>query len=115
MRFMYKDTVVCDVWYNFWTDKVYFKNYTSDWLLLPFGRRDSSKMLTIADLNFALEDYTFPETRYNCKEVLEALGLDCYDRYAIVRKTHGTIWNSQTWIKFDDDPPELSWADVCPD
>lgn len=115
MQFMYKDTAVCDIWYNFYTDRVSFKNHSSDWTLLPFGRREDTEILTIADLYFALEDYTFPETRYNCKEILESLGLDFFDRFEIVRKTHGAMCNTQMWIKFDDDPPELSWADVCPD
>lgn len=115
MHFMHKDTVVCDVWYNFSTDSVHFKNYSSDFTVLPFGSRKDTQKLTIADLDFALEEYTFPETRYNCKEILRALGLDCYDRFAIVRQTHGAMYNTQLWIKFDDDPPEISWVDVCPD
>ena len=115
MQFMHKDTLVCDVWYNFSSDKVHFKNYTKDFTLLPFGSRPDTVILSIADLDFALDNYVFPETRYNCKEILQSMGLEFYDKFEIVRRTHGTMWNSMTWIKFDDDPKELSWKDVCPE
>lgn len=115
MQFMYKDTVVCDVWYNYYTSMVRFKNYTSDFTLLPFGSCNDSVILSTTDLDRALENYVFPETRYNCKEILQDLGLDFYNCYEIARKTHGTLYNSQTWIKFDDDPASLSWCDVDPE
>lgn len=114
MHFMCKDVVVCDVWYNFATNTVRFKNYSSDWIALPFGTRPDTQTLTIADLDFALESYTFPETQAGCKERLKYWGLDFYDRFELVRRTHGVMTNSHTWIKFDDDSPELCWAQVNP-
>ncbi|WP_257008320.1 hypothetical protein [Bacillus sp. FJAT-45350] len=33
----------------------------------------------------------FPETRVNADELLASLGLNSYNRWAIVRKTHGVM------------------------
>lgn len=112
MHFMFKDEVICDVWYNFSKNTMHFKNYSDNWIFLPFGSRSDDLVLTIDDLDAALEDYTFPETRQNCKEILRDMGLDFYDRFAIVRVTHGAMINRLLWIKFDDDPKELCWEDM---
>ncbi len=112
MRFMCGDKIICDVWYNYNTGEVRFKNYTDDWVMLPFGRRNDNVKLTTDDLDFALREYVFDETRYDCKKLLNLLGLDVYDPFQIARKTHGVLTDDDCWIKFDDDPEELCWNDV---
>ncbi len=112
MHFMCEDKIICDVWYNYNTGKVRFKNYTNDWLLLPFGNRNDNAELTTDALDLALREYVFDETRYDCKKLLKSMGLDVYDPFQIVRKTHGVLTNSDCWIKFDDDPEALCWNDV---
>lgn len=112
MKFMFKDELICEVWYNRTSNRVHFKNHTTNSLILPFGKRDQNEILTFDDLYRNLEEFVFPETRRNCKEILTKLGLDFYDRYEIVRKTHGVMINSSCWIKFDDDPEELCWDTI---
>ena len=42
----------------------------------------------------------FPETRVNAEELLAALGLKSYNRWAIVRKTHGVMADDEIWLRF---------------
>ncbi|WLR51303.1 hypothetical protein LC040_19535 [Bacillus tianshenii] len=42
----------------------------------------------------------FPETRINKNELLASLGLNSYNRWAIVRKTHGVMADDEIWIRF---------------
>ena len=113
LQFMKKDTLLCDVWFNAFEDKVTFKNHTTDWIDLPFGRMSDSESTTYSALEYVLaEDHCFPRERADAAAVLSYLGLEDYDPLAIIQKTHGVMWNSHIWIKFDTDPPELSWEDV---
>lgn len=113
LQFMCKDTLVCDVWFNAFENKVWFKNHVTEWFLLPFGRCSDTTVLSYADLErVLLEDHCFPESRANCKELLATLGLEDYDALAIVQKTHGVMCNSDTWVRLDSDPADLSWEQV---
>jgi hypothetical protein len=53
----------------------------------------------------------FPETRANADELLAALGLNSYNRWAIVRKTHGVMADDEIWLRFKDET--LKHKDVC--
>ena len=62
----------------------YVKNYVTG-----FNKQFSPDMegpVTIEELEKWLKWRTFPPTRANADELLEALGLNAYNRWAIVRK-----------------------------
>ncbi|MFC4354244.1 hypothetical protein ACFO0S_04050 [Chryseomicrobium palamuruense] len=54
---------------------------------------------------------TFPETRANRDELLKSLGLNSYNRWAIVRKTHGVMADDEIWLRFKGE--SLTHRDVC--
>lgn len=56
-------------------------------------------------------DRTFPKTRANCKEVLDSLGLDHFNEFAIVEKTHGLMYHDLFWVKLDPDD-ETEYDDI---
>ncbi|MBM7656222.1 hypothetical protein [Neobacillus cucumis] len=55
--------------------------------------------ITKDELEKWLKWRVFPETRVNCKELLQLLGLNSYNRWAIVRKTHGVMADDEIWIR----------------
>lgn len=57
-----------------------------------------------------LEMRCFERTRPDTKQLLAGMGLDSYNPYEIVKKSHGFTYDDQIWIKF---PGEcLKWKDV---
>jgi len=54
---------------------------------------------------------TFPPTRVNVKEFLESLGMQEYNRWGIVRKTHGVMADDEIWIRFKGETPQHK--DIC--
>ncbi len=107
MQFMYVDKLHTDIWFSYFKNYIKVVNHSDDWLNLPFGTKDPSQV-TLADFDRALEDRCFERTCAGAKLYLAALNLDCYDSLAIVHKTHGYLYNDWVWIRFDDDPTEMS-------
>jgi hypothetical protein len=56
--------------------------------------------ITKEELERWLKWRVFPETRVNADELLAALGLNSYNRWAIVRKTHGVMADDEIWLRF---------------
>ncbi len=56
--------------------------------------------ITKDELEKWLKWRVFPETRVNAKELLTALGLNSYNRWGIIRKTHGVMADDEIWIRF---------------
>ena len=56
--------------------------------------------ITIEELERWLKWRVFPPTRVNADELLRALGLNSYNRWAIVRKTHGVMADDEIWLRF---------------
>ena len=54
---------------------------------------------------------TFPPTRANADELLASLGLLAYNRWGIVRKTHGVMADDEIWLRFEGEA--LTHKDVC--
>lgn len=54
-------------------------------------------------------DRCFPATRQNAKELLGTLGLSLYQPKPICRKTHGIVAHDHFWIRYADDPAELTY------
>lgn len=67
----------------------YVINYIDD-----FNKQFSPNMeghITLEELEKWLNWRTFPPTRANADELLESLGMQAYNRWGIVRKTHGVM------------------------
>lgn len=57
----------------------------------------------IIDAMEFIESRCFPETRGNCKELLERLGLDYYSPTAITKITRGLMMDDYMWIRYEGD------------
>lgn len=80
------------------SDKPYVINY-----IKGFNKQfspDSEGYITKEELERWLKWRVFPSTRVNAKELLAKLGLNSYNRWAIVRKTHGVMADDEIWIRF---------------
>lgn len=88
--------------------RVEVENYVDNPLFLPFGVNQHP---TLVDLDRFYESRCFPETRFNCKEVLESGGMTEYIPYNIVRETRGFMVDSCFWIRFDNEP-DLTFEDL---
>ncbi|MBM7649947.1 hypothetical protein JOC78_002931 [Bacillus ectoiniformans] len=56
--------------------------------------------ITKDELERWLKWRVFPKTRVNMDELLTGLGLNSYNRWAIVRKTHGVMADDEIWLRF---------------
>jgi len=95
---MYKDRTLASVEADYKTKVVSVKNFTEDPVERPFGVREKP---TISDLDNFFKSRCFPEERYNKKAVLKAIGVDYYDPFLIVEKTHGRQLDDYMWVKFE--------------
>lgn len=80
-----------------------------------FNKQFSPNMeghITLEEIDRWLKWRTFPHTRVNAKELLESIGLHSYNRWAIVRKTHGVMADDEIWIRFKGEE-HLKHQDVC--
>lgn len=80
------------------SDKPYVINY-----IKGFNKQfspDSEGYITKEELERWLKWRVFPSTRVNAKELLAKPGLNNYNRWAIVRKTHGVMADDEIWIRF---------------
>lgn len=87
--------------------KVEFTNYTDMIWRRAFGVREEA---TYEDFQEFLKERCFPKERGNCKEILEGLGLDFYEPFEIVQKTHGVMGCDSNWIKFEGE--DLKYKEV---
>ncbi|OAH58703.1 hypothetical protein AWH48_17080 [Domibacillus aminovorans] len=80
------------------SDQPYVKNY-----IKGFNKQFSPNMegfITREEIEKWIKWRTFPPTRANANELLEALGLTAYNRWGIVRKTHGVMADDEIWLRF---------------
>ena len=80
------------------------KALISNFLLIQKG------YITKDEIERWLKWRVFPETRVNADELLAALGLNSYNRWAIVRKTHGVMADDEIWLRFKGE--DLKHSDV---
>lgn len=76
----------------------YVKNY-----IIGFNKQFSPDMegeISLEELENWLKWRTFPPTRVNADELLAALGLNAFNRWGIVRKTHGVMADDEIWLRF---------------
>ncbi|SIQ73752.1 hypothetical protein [Domibacillus enclensis] len=67
--------------------------------------------IDIEELEKWLKWRTFPPKRANPDELLESLGMQAYNRWGIVRKTHGVMADDEIWLRFEGET--LRHKDVC--
>lgn len=79
--------------------------------VLLFGM-DGKAVPTAARLDKFFADRCFPSTRQNAKELLAIAGLTLYQPKLICRKTHGIVAHDHYWIRYADDPSDLSHASL---
>lgn len=87
----------------------YVINYIHD-----FNKQFSPNMeghVSLEEMERWLKWRTFPPTRANADELLASLGLNSYNRWAIVRKTHGVMADDEIWLRFKGET--LTHKDVC--
>lgn len=77
--------------------------YTNNPLLTLFPAH-----ITLPNLLAALEDRVICSSRYT-PELAQLLGIPTYNRYNILKITHGVNIDDCIWLKFDNDPGELTW------
>lgn len=66
--------------------------------------------ITKKELERWLKWRVLPETRADIEDVLQAYGLNSYNRWAIIRKTHGVMADDEIWIRFKGE--DLKHKDV---
>ena len=103
-QILHKDTVLADVDFPEKTlkENVVVNQYATFWALKPFPMLDD-RPVTRQDVVSFIESRCFPKDRFNCKDVLDALGLDSYNVWNIVEKTHGLIFDDYTWLRFENE------------
>ena len=87
----------------------YVTNYIDD-----FNKQFSPTMeghISLEELERWLKWRTFPSTRVNAKQLLASLDMQAYNRWGIVRKTHGVMADDEIWLRFKGE--ELKHRDVC--
>jgi hypothetical protein len=66
----------------------------------PVKQIFASSKMTRYQLNQILAMRCFDRNRDDAQEKLKALGLDYYNPYEIVKRTHGVSYNDYIWIRF---------------
>ncbi|MCD7717478.1 MAG: hypothetical protein LUI39_13725 [Lachnospiraceae bacterium] len=101
---MNKDRKTADV--EIRNNEVSVKKYTTRMDEQPFysGPADMERIYGF------LEGRCMNRNRNCLGEYLDWLGLDEYDPYEIVKKTHGVMWEDFLWLKFPGE--DISWKDV---
>lgn len=62
-----------------------------------FAKEELSKY----EFGKVLEDRCWPRNRANIENCLKAIGLSEYNQYDICEKTHGVMFGSNIWFRFD--------------
>ena len=103
----WKETPVVQVCYDAMKQPQFTVLDHSHLPVLLFGM-DGKAVPTAARLDKFFADRCFPSTRQNAKELLAIAGLTLYQPKLICRKTHGIVAHDHYWIRYADDPSDLS-------
>lgn len=96
----YDDEKLCSLIYADFTDReVQVENYTDLLIKTAFGRNE---MPLWSDFMEFLEDRCVPRQRAGLNEYLDALGLDEYDPFEIVKRTSGRMAEDRQWIRVEE-------------
>ena len=92
-----KDIPIAEVKFSFLEKKVIVKNYSDNIFVKPFGTKET---VTFKDLEDFIESRCFPRERFNCKDILKRLGLDCYDPFTIIEYNGGNCNEDDHYLKY---------------
>ena len=98
MLFYTKDKVTTAIDVDGVNEEIRIKNFTDINIFRAFGVNENPNWKDYLEF---LEDRSVPRTRYNIKEILRDLGLDCYDVEEYVKKTHARSYDDRQWISFE--------------
>lgn len=101
---MWKDTKTVDVCID--KDTVTVKKYVLDVVENPFygGPVDLERVY-----DFLCSRLMDPN-RPCLQEYLDFYGVDEFNPYILVKKTHGVMWEDFLWLRFPDE--DIAWKDV---
>lgn len=103
--FYLRDCLCSSVCVDYSKQEVVVVNYTDDIIDQAFGR----SKVTVESIDEFFRERCFPETRVNCRQLLDDLGLKVFDAESIVRKTHGLMMDDEYWVKFEEDDYNINW------
>lgn len=83
-----------------------YKLYSNELCEAPFGFLNP----TVEQMFDFLETRCMDKRRTQLQEYLDDLGLEEYNPYEIVKKTHGVMWEDYMWFKFPGE--NICWEDV---
>lgn len=96
--FYTKDKVTTAIDVDGANEEIRIKNFIDINIFLAFGVNENPNWKDYLEF---LEDRCIPRTRYNIKEILRDLGLNCYDVEEYVKKTHARSYDDRQWISFE--------------
>lgn len=96
--FFNKDKVTTAIDVDAVNEEIRIKNFIDINIFRAFGVNEKPNWQEYLEF---LEDRCTPRTRYNIKEILRDLGLDCYDVEEYVKKTHARSYDDRQWMSFE--------------
>ena len=81
---------------DFTAEELQIENYTDELIKTAFGR---TELPTWADFLEFLEERCIPRQRAGLNEYLDALGIDEYDPFEIVKRTSGRMAEDEQWLE----------------
>ncbi len=96
LKFWDAHTLCTTIAVDFTEQTLYVENHTKRLIKTAFGK---NRLPTWEDLRDFLEERCIPRQREGLRAYLDALGLDEYDPWEIVRRTQGRMAEDQQWIE----------------
>lgn len=95
MKYMNGDQLCTIIDIDFFNERIYITNYTSNIIHRAFG---VIKEPDWNDFQYFLESRCLPRTRFNLKSALKDIGVTDYDSLAIIEKTKGRMAEDNQWL-----------------
>lgn len=108
MNVYWEEKLVSRVDFDYTKNYIHLENFTDKILFRPFGVRETIDFKALEEF---FRERVWPPERPNINNLLRQLGLQHYDPFAIVLKTHAVMAGDYMWVKFDDNDP-FSFKDV---
>ena len=96
LKFWDAHTLCTTIAVDFTEQTLCVENHTKRLVKTAFGK---NRLPTWEDLRDFLEERCIPRQREGLRAYLDALGLDEYDPWEIVRRTQGRMAEDQQWIE----------------
>lgn len=96
LKFWNGDTLCTTIVADFTDHTLCTENHTKQLVKTAFGK---NQLPTWTDLMAFLEERCVPRQRDGIREYMDALGLDEYDPWEIIKRTQGRMAEDQQWIE----------------